>query len=79
MQKEKRGEYLYGKGHRGLRYAFLGGPALFWTKKAWRDGLYREALRLLALGWPMICAAAFRRATVSLRGRHAVQTIALQS
>jgi glycosyltransferase involved in cell wall biosynthesis len=77
MEKEKRGGYPDGQSNRGQRYAFLGGPTLFWVKKAYRSGLYGEALRLLALGWPMIFAAGLRRLAVSIRGRRAVQTITL--
>ena len=77
MQKERRGGYTDGSSNRGQRYAFIGGPALFWVKRTYKSGLYREALRLLALGWPMIFAAGVRRVLVSLRGRSAVQTIAL--
>lgn len=77
LQKEKRGGYPGGHANRRRRYAFLGGPALFWVKKAYRNGLYGESLRLLGLSWPMICAAGLRRLAVSIRGRRAVQTIAL--
>jgi glycosyltransferase involved in cell wall biosynthesis len=77
MKKEKRGGYPGGHMNRGRRYAFLGGPALFWMRKAYKNGLYREALRLLASGWPMIFAAGLRKLAVSVRGRSAVQTIAL--
>ena len=77
IEKEKRRGYPGGQSNRGRRYAFLGGPALFWVKKTYRYGLYREALRLVALAWPMILAAGLRRATLSVRGRRAVQTFAL--
>jgi glycosyltransferase involved in cell wall biosynthesis len=77
IEKEKQGGYPGGQEKRGQRYAFLGGPALFWVKRTCKSGLYREALRLLALGWPMIFAAVFRRITVSVRGRRSVQTMAL--
>jgi glycosyltransferase involved in cell wall biosynthesis len=77
IEKEKRRGYPGGQSKRGQRYAFLGGPALFWVKKTYRNGLYREALRLLVLGWPMIFAAGFRRVAVAIRGRRAAQTIAL--
>jgi glycosyltransferase involved in cell wall biosynthesis len=77
MEKEKRGGYPDGRSNRRQRYAFLGGPALFWMKKAYKNGLYGEAAQLLALGWPMILAAGVRRLAVSIRGRRAVQTIAL--
>jgi glycosyltransferase involved in cell wall biosynthesis len=77
IEKEKRRGYPGAQSNRRRRYAFLGGPALFWVKKTYKNGLYLEALRLLALAWPMIFAAGLRRATVSLRGRRAVQTFAL--
>jgi succinoglycan biosynthesis protein ExoO len=77
IEKEKRRGYPGGQLNRARRYAFLGGPAMFWVKKTYKNGLYREALRLLALAWPMIFAAGLRRATVAVRGRRAVQTFAL--
>src|SRR6266403_65994 len=52
MKKETQGGYLGGQANRGQRYAFLRGPALFWVRKAYKSGLYVEALRLLASGWP---------------------------
>ncbi|MCU1240015.1 MAG: hypothetical protein JWO71_741 [Candidatus Acidoferrum typicum] len=77
MKKEARGGYPGGQANRGQRYAFLGGPALFWVRKACKSGLYGEALRLLASAWPMIFAAGVRKVGVSVKGRRAVQTIAL--
>jgi glycosyltransferase involved in cell wall biosynthesis len=77
MKKEKRGDYPDGQSHRGQRYAFLGGPAFFWARKAYKNGLYSEAIHLLALGWPMILAAGVRRLAVSIRGKRAAQTIVL--
>jgi len=77
VQKEKRSGYRYGKGQRGLRYAFLGGPVVFWMKRTWKSGLYREGLRLLVLGWPMIFAAIFHQLTLMLKGRRATQIIPL--
>ena len=77
MEKEKRGGYPDGRSNRGQRYAFLGGPALFWVKRTYKSGLYSEALRLLALGWPMILAAGIRWMAIAIKGRKTVQTIAL--
>jgi glycosyltransferase involved in cell wall biosynthesis len=77
IEKEKRGGYPGGQSNRGRRYAFLGGPALFWVKKACKSGLYWEALRLFALAWPMIFAAGLLRASVSMRGRREAQTYAI--
>jgi glycosyltransferase involved in cell wall biosynthesis len=77
MEKEKRGGYANGHSKRAQRYAFLGGPALFWVRKAYKNGLYGEAAQLLALGWPMILAAGMRRLAVAIRGKRGVQTITL--
>ena len=77
MEKEKRGGYADGRAKRGLRYAFLGGPVLFWVKRTYKNGLYGEAAHLLALGWPMILAAGVRRLAMAIRGKRAAQTIAL--
>ena len=77
LKKETRGGYSVSHASRAQRYAFIGGPALFWVKKAYRKRLYGESLRLLRLSWPMICAAGIRRLAVSIKGRRAVQTIAL--
>jgi len=77
MQKEKRGDYAAAPSKRGQRYAFLGGPILFWIKKTYKNRLYREAFGLLASGWPMIFAAGLRRVAIALRGKRSVQTIAL--
>jgi hypothetical protein len=75
IEKEKRRGYPGAEWKRSQRYAFLGGPAFFWVKKTYKNGLYREALRLLSLGWPMIIAAGFRQTIIAIRGRRAVQTI----
>jgi GT2 family glycosyltransferase len=77
LEKEKRGGYPGGQLNRRQRYAFLGGPALFWVKKACKNRMYREALHLLTLAWPMIFAAAVQRAGIAIKGRRAIQTIAL--
>lgn len=77
MEKEKRGEYPHGQINRGENYAFLGGPALFWVKRAYQGGLYSEALRIVAAGWPMIGAAIVRQMAISVKGRQAAQTIVL--
>jgi hypothetical protein len=77
MRNERRGGSALGQPTSAKRYAFLGGPALFWVIKACKNGMYTEALRILGAGWPMIMAAAVRRAAVTIKGRRAVQTIGL--
>lgn len=79
IQKIKAGEYACSKSHWLASYAFMGGPVLFWTKKAYRNGLYIDGLRLLASGWTLSVAAAFCRLARLLIGRRPVETIALES
>jgi glycosyltransferase involved in cell wall biosynthesis len=55
--------------------AFIGGPTLYWSKRAFRRGLYLASFRLLAAGSKMILAALIRRLAVLLRGRQPVQTM----
>jgi glycosyltransferase involved in cell wall biosynthesis len=77
MQEERRGSHAHGRRNRSKRYAFLGGPILFWMKRTWKGGLYREGLRLFVLGWPMIFAAGFHQLTLLFKGRRATQIIPL--
>jgi teichuronic acid biosynthesis glycosyltransferase TuaG len=77
LRKEKRGGYPNGTIKKRQRYAFLGGPALFWIKRAYKGKLYGEVLRILASGWPMIFAAGMRGVAVSLRRRRPVQILTL--
>jgi len=75
--KERQGNYPHGRGSRGKRYAFLGGPVLFWMKRAWKGGLYREGLRLFVSGWPMIFAAGIHQVLLLFKGRREAQVMPL--
>jgi glycosyltransferase involved in cell wall biosynthesis len=75
MGKERAGEYPGGPQHRFTRNAWLGGVMLFWTKRSFRAGFYREGLQLAATAWSMILAAAVLRATWLIRGRRPFQTL----
>jgi glycosyltransferase involved in cell wall biosynthesis len=55
--------------------AFVGGPILYWSRRAFQRGFYLPALQLLASGSKMILAALFCRCAVLLRGRQPVQTM----
>ncbi len=61
LEKERAGMYPGGREHRFERYAWLGGLMVFWTKRALRARLYRDAFRLLTAGLPMVLAAIYRR------------------
>jgi glycosyltransferase involved in cell wall biosynthesis len=77
MRKEKNGEYPGGRARRVERNALLGGHIAFWTKRAVQSGLYRDAMHLLAGGWPMIITAVAHRCSVILTGRRPIESLAL--
>jgi hypothetical protein len=56
-----------GREHRYERRAWLGGPILFWIKRAVRSGLYGAAIKLLMSGWRMVLLAFLRRTFVHKR------------
>jgi len=77
IDKERAGEYPGGRERRFQRYAWFGGMVTFWTKRALRAHLYRDALKLVADGWAMILAAVVRRSVVRLLGRQPIKAIEL--
>jgi hypothetical protein len=79
LNKERAGLYPGGRERRFERYAWFGGLVIFWTKRAWRAGLRKEAFRLAASGWLMMLAAVSRRSMSRLRGRRPVESLRLQT
>jgi len=77
IDRERHGGYPGGELRRFDRYGLLGGLVFFWTKRAVKRGLYREAASLLARGWPMLVAAVARRCSVLLNGRIPCETIVM--
>lgn len=74
IAKERAGEYPGGQ-HRLERSGCLGGMIFFWTRRALRAGLYQDALRLAASGWPMILAAVICRSIAWIAGLQIVETL----
>jgi Glycosyl transferase family 2 len=74
-RKERQGVYPGGAGRRLERRALIGGVAIHWTKRATKSGMYGNAFKLLARGWPMILAAVSRRVAVVLKGRQPSEII----
>lgn len=77
MAKERQGEYPGCRERRFQRYAWFGGIITFWTKRALRAHLYREAVTLAAAGSPMILAAVVRRSVVWVKGRRPMEALEL--
>jgi glycosyltransferase involved in cell wall biosynthesis len=79
MDRERDGQYPGGPRRQFERNARHGGVICFCIKRLLRVGLYNDALRLAARGWPMIQAAIISRSLVRLRGRRPVRTLELKS
>jgi len=77
LERERSGQYPGGQNRRFERYGLIGGLIFFWAKRAVKCGLYWEAAKLFARGWPMVFAAVARRFDVLLTGRRRCETIAV--
>ena len=73
IAKERAGAYPGGMEHRAERFAWLGGMSFFWTKRALCAGLYRDALKLAAIGRSMILTAIVWRLKAWIKGRRPVE------
>jgi glycosyltransferase involved in cell wall biosynthesis len=77
LRRERLGDYPGGGRRRLERRALIGGVVIHWTRRAVKSGLYRDALRFLVRGWPMVIAAVIRRLAVILNGRQLCETLKL--
>jgi glycosyltransferase involved in cell wall biosynthesis len=77
LDKEAAGLYPGGRAHRYGRRAWLGGMLFFWTQRAFRAGLVRDALTLAARGSLMMAIGAFRKAALLAKGRPPLRTLPL--
>jgi len=75
IECERMGELPGGRLRRLERYGLLGGLVFFWTRRAVKQGLFRQTAALLLQGWPMLVVAMARRLTVFLTGRQPCETI----
>jgi glycosyltransferase involved in cell wall biosynthesis len=78
IKKIKAGGYASSKSHWLSTYAFMGGPVLFWAKKAYRNRMYWDGVRLAASGWSLSVAAALCRLGQLVGGRRPVESVAFQ-
>jgi len=79
VEKETSGQYPGGPKHRFERRAWLGGLSFFWMKRAWRAGLYSDALKIAAHCSPWIAAGIARRSAMWLRGRRPTERLKLDA
>jgi hypothetical protein len=69
ISSEKKGVYPGGRSRMLDRYAVIGGMVLAMSKSALLKGCPRAGFWLLARGFPMVLAGAFRKALIGLKGR----------
>jgi glycosyltransferase involved in cell wall biosynthesis len=79
LRRERLGDYPGGARCRFQRRALIGGVVFYWTRRAAKGGIYRDAMKLLARGWPMVLAAITRRLGVLMGGRQPCETIKMWS
>jgi hypothetical protein len=75
LRRERLGDYPGGRHRRLERRAVIGGVIIHWTKRAAKSGMYRDALKFLARGWPMVLAALSRKLALTLGGRQPRETL----
>jgi glycosyltransferase involved in cell wall biosynthesis len=75
LRQERLGHYPGGAGRKLERCALIGGVVFHWTRRAAKRGMYREAMKLMARGWPMVSAAIARRIGVLIGGRQPCEII----
>jgi glycosyltransferase involved in cell wall biosynthesis len=77
LQQERLGHYPGGVRRSPERRALIGGVVFHWMRRAARDGMYVDAMKLLARGCPMILATLRRRLALTLNGRQPHETLQL--
>lgn len=77
LRRERLGNYPGGVRRSLERRALIGGVVLHWTRRAFKSGMYGDAMKLLGRGWPMALAALRRKLGVALNGRQACETLRL--
>jgi len=75
IRKIKQREYPCARAYPLQSCAFLGGPILYWSKRAFERGFYLPALELLTYGSKMVLAAVVCRFAILVKGRQPVQTM----
>lgn len=72
---ERAGRYSGGETHVFERYAVLGVYVIYWAMKGLTAGLWKDVLKLVVVGLPMIFAGIIWRCALRLKGRRPVEAI----
>jgi glycosyltransferase involved in cell wall biosynthesis len=79
LRQERLGHYPGGARRRFERRALIGGVVFHWTRRAAKRGMYRDAMKLMGRGWPMVSAAITRRLGVIVSGRQSCETVEIEA
>jgi glycosyltransferase involved in cell wall biosynthesis len=77
IDRERAGGYPCAPRGRFQRRAWFGGIWFFWTRRALRSGLYRDAIGLAVRGAGSIAAGVLQRCAALVLGRQPIETIDL--
>jgi glycosyltransferase involved in cell wall biosynthesis len=77
IRGEGEGRYPGGDVRRRERRALIGSLVVFWTKRAVKAGLYLDAMKLFAHGWPLALAGVANKLGRLAKGRRPCETIAV--
>lgn len=77
LKKEKAGEYPGGRKYFFSRAVCLGGPILFWSRRAVKRGYLVDALKMATSAWLIIFAAIVQRFIAITRGQCPAQSLEL--
>lgn len=77
LRKERAGGFPGGRARQFERLALLGALSYFWSKRAFRAGLYSRAVKLFARTCPLQFVAALRRLLIIVAGRRPSEEVML--
>ncbi len=79
ISKTNSGKYPGGVRLWFLRHAWMGNVAKFWTKKAWKLGLHKQAIRMIVPICIPVVSSMLRRVAIQFKGRRPITSVAFDS
>jgi glycosyltransferase involved in cell wall biosynthesis len=79
LRRERSGQYPGGPVHRRERYGVLGGVMAYYVRRAFKERLYADGVKLLAASWPFVLVALLRRFVAVAHGRHWIETVNMRA